>query len=158
MQIENIENQDLVNRLHKFGQSHVLQFWNELESVQKNKLIKQLESFDFELIEKLTGLAAIQSPWEKLAQNAEVPPAITLDQQTAGEAPYQRARATGSAALEAGKVGMILVAEGQGADSDSTNQKGCFLSAPSVNDLSTKYASSRYSAGVVNSVSGFLFM
>ena len=130
MQFENIENQDLINRLHKFGQSHVLQFWNELESVQKNKLIKQLESFDFELIEKLTGLAAIQSPWEKLAQNAEVPPAVSLDQQSTGEAPYQRARATGSAALEAGKVGMILVAGGQGTRLGFDHPKGMFPIGP----------------------------
>ena len=66
MQLEKFENQDLINRLHKFKQAHVLQFWNELAPHQKGQLTKQLESFDFQLIESLTELASAQSPWEKL--------------------------------------------------------------------------------------------
>ena len=90
MQLENIENHDLVNRLNKFKQSHVLQFWNELAPHQKGQLTEQLESFDFQLIKSLTELASAQSPWEKIARAAEVPPAITLAQQSPADPLYQR--------------------------------------------------------------------
>ena len=124
MQLENIENRDLVNRLNKFKQAHVLQFWNELEPFQKKQLTTQLESFDFQLIERLIKLTSAQSPWEKIAQEAEVPPAITLAQQSPTETHYQQTREAGIKALAAGKVGMILVAGGQGTRLGFDHPKG----------------------------------
>ncbi|MGI9495605.1 MAG: UTP--glucose-1-phosphate uridylyltransferase [Mariniblastus sp.] len=130
MQFENIKNQDLINRLNKFNQSHVLQFWDELSPLQKDELTDQLESFDFQLIESLTNLASAQSPWEKIAQAAEVPPAITLLQQSPDQPLYQQARTTGEEALAAGKVGMILVAGGQGTRLGFDHPKGMFPIGP----------------------------
>lgn len=130
MQFENIENQDLINRLNEFNQSHVLQFWNELSRNQKDELINQLESFDFQLIESLTHLASAQSPWEKIAQAAEVPPAITLIQQSPDQPLYHLARTAGEEALAAGKVGMILVAGGQGTRLGFDHPKGMFPIGP----------------------------
>ena len=133
MQLEKFENQDLINRLHKFKQAHVLQFWNELAPHQKGQLTKQLESFDFQLIESLTELASAQSPWEKIARAAEVPPAITLAQQSPVDPLYQQARAAGTEALAAGKVGMILVAGGQGTRLGFDHPKGMFPIGPVSN-------------------------
>lgn len=133
MQLENIENHDLVNRLNKFKQSHVLQFWNELAPHQKGQLTEQLESFDFQLIKSLTELASAQSPWEKIARAAEVPPAITLAQQSPADPLYQQARAAGTGALAAGKVGMILVAGGQGTRLGFDHPKGMFPIGPVSN-------------------------
>ena len=130
MQFENIKNQDLFNRLNKFNQSHVLQFWDELSPLQKDELTDQLESFDFQLIESLTNLASAQSPWEKIAQAAEVPPAITLLQQSPDQPLYQQARTAGEEALAAGKVGMILVAGGQGTRLGFDHPKGMFPIGP----------------------------
>lgn len=130
MQFENIENQDLINRLNEFNQSHVLQFWNELSRNQKDELINQLESFDFQLIESLTHLASAQSPWEKIAQAAEVPPAITLIQQSPDQPLYHLARTAGEEALAASKVGMILVAGGQGTRLGFDHPKGMFPIGP----------------------------
>ena len=70
MPFENIENQDLINRLQEFNQSHVLQFWSELTPAQRDQLTNQLETFDFQLIQSLTELASAQSPWEKIAREA----------------------------------------------------------------------------------------
>lgn len=130
MQLENIENCDLVNRLNKFKQAHVLQFWNELEPFQKKQLTTQLESFDFQLIERLIKLTSAQSPWEKIAQEAEVPPAITLAQQSPTETHYQQTREAGIKALAAGKVGMILVAGGQGTRLGFDHPKGMLPIGP----------------------------
>ncbi len=133
MQFENIENSNLVKQLQDFNQSHVLQFWNELAPTQRKQLINQLETFDFQLIDSLTQLASAESPWEKIAQAAEVPPAITLAQQSPDGLHYQHARATGTEALAAGKVGMILVAGGQGTRLGFDHPKGMFPIGPVSN-------------------------
>ncbi|MGB2499229.1 MAG: UTP--glucose-1-phosphate uridylyltransferase [Mariniblastus sp.] len=133
MQFENIENPNLVKQLQDFSQSHVLQFWNELAPTQRKQLINQLETFDFQLIDSLTQLASAESLWEKIAQAAEVPPAITLAQQSPDEPHYQHARATGTEALAAGKVGMILVAGGQGTRLGFDHPKGMFPIGPISN-------------------------
>jgi len=130
MQFENIENPNLVKQLQDFNQSHVLQFWNELAPTQRKQLMNQLETFDFQLIDSLTQFASAESPWEKIAQAAEVPPAITLAQQSPDEPHYQHARATGIEALAAGKVGMILVAGGQGTRLGFDHPKGMFPIGP----------------------------
>ena len=133
MQFENIENPNLFKQLQDFNQSHVLQFWNELAPTQRKQLINQLETFDFQLIDSLTQLASAESLWEKIAQAAEVPPAITLAQQSPDEPHYQHARATGTEALAAGKVGMILVAGGQGTRLGFDHPKGMFPIGPISN-------------------------
>ena len=133
MPFENIENQDLIHRLQEFNQSHVLQFWSELTPAQRDQLTNQLETFDFQLIKSLTELASAQSPWEKIAREAQVPPAITLAQQAPEDSLYQQARATGTEALTAGKVGMILVAGGQGTRLGFDHPKGMFPIGPVSN-------------------------
>ena len=122
----------LEEKLNQFGQSHLLQFWDELNETEQASLAKQIENIDFELIKTLAAGHASADVWEELAAKAEVPPAITLADY-ADEASYNEAVTIGSEALRAGKVGMILVAGGQGSRLGFDHPKGMFPIGPVSN-------------------------
>ncbi len=122
-------NPELEERLKRFGQSHLLRFWDELSDPERARLIDQLERFDFGLIETLFSQAAADEHWEQLAEKAIVPPAITLDD-FANANSYDKAYRIGTSALEAGKIGMILVAGGQGTRLGFDYPKGMFPIGP----------------------------
>ncbi|MFK7768270.1 MAG: UTP--glucose-1-phosphate uridylyltransferase [Mariniblastus sp.] len=122
----------LEEKLKHFGQSHLLQFWDELNEAEQNSLAAQIEEIDFELIQKLASEHAVADQWDELAANAEVPPAITLDD-FADKASYDEAYKLGCEALSAGKVGMILVAGGQGSRLGFDHPKGMFPIGPVSN-------------------------
>ena len=120
---------DLEQRLNQFGQSHLLRYWDELSELERARLTEQLESFDFELIQILTGTSANDEHWEQLAEKATLPPAITLND-FADPSSFETAYKTGQSALEAGKIGMILVAGGQGTRLGVDYPKGMFPIGP----------------------------
>ena len=102
----------LEEKLNQYGQSHLLQFWDDLNESEQASLGQQINEFDFELIQSLfKDKQASGNQWAELAARAEVPPAITL-KDFANRESYDEAHALGKSALEAGKLGMILVAGG----------------------------------------------
>jgi len=121
----------LRDRLRAFGQEHVLQFWERLDPQRQQALAMQIEQIDLELIGKLYRGACNDSPvanvgpdWESLARRAEPPQAVRLAEwhgdavsvgagSSVGMTPAS-AEQRGSEALRAGKVGVLLVAGGQG--------------------------------------------
>jgi UDP-N-acetylglucosamine/UDP-N-acetylgalactosamine diphosphorylase len=123
---------ELEQQLERFGQTHLLRFWDELDESQAAELSAQIQNINFELIQSLVRNRAAEDHWDALAARAEVPPAITLadfaDQHSFGEAD-----ALGRKALEAGKVGMILVAGGQGSRLGFEHPKGMFPIGPISN-------------------------
>ncbi len=125
---------DLEKQLIPFDQSHVLQFWDELSDPERANLSKQIESFDLDLIRTLASETSENDHWEQLAEKATVPPAITLDD-FANPDSYDEAYTIGKSALEAGKVGMILVAGGQGSRLGFHHPKGMYPIGP-VSDRS----------------------
>lgn len=129
MMFEEIVNPELEERLNQFGQSHLLSYWDDLNEREREQLTHQLESFDFELIQSLANQTADDEQWEQLAEKANVPPAITLDD-FADASSYREAYAMGKSALETGKIGMILVAGGQGTRLGFDHPKGMFPIGP----------------------------
>ncbi len=116
----------LRNHLATFGQEHVLQFWQQLDPLKQQALVRQVEQLDLKLFGDLYRNACTESPeasdgpdWESLARRAEPPNAVRLanwhDGATTslGMTPTD-ARQRGIEALRAGKVGVLLVAGGQG--------------------------------------------
>jgi UDP-N-acetylglucosamine/UDP-N-acetylgalactosamine diphosphorylase len=127
--LEQKVNPEFEDRLNQYGQSHLLRFWDELSLLERAQLTEQLESFDFKLIQTLVGQTDDDEHWEQLAQTANVPPAITLDD-FADASSYDEAHKIGKAALEAGKIGMILVAGGQGTRLGFDHPKGMLPIGP----------------------------
>jgi UDP-N-acetylglucosamine/UDP-N-acetylgalactosamine diphosphorylase len=105
--------------LRPHGQEHLLAFWDEHNDAQRGRLAAQIEGVDFDLIASLYRGEVDQPDWAELSRRAEPPPAMRLAEREAGAtaawgATAGAARRRGEDALRDGKLGVILVAGGQG--------------------------------------------
>ncbi len=116
----------LKERLTQAGQQHVFRFWDELGNEQQEHLVKQLESLDLDHLQHWNSSENNQSPdWAKLAETASPPPAFRPDNETQAISPVE-AQAAGLDAILKGKIGMILVAGGQGTRLGFDHPKGLY--------------------------------
>jgi UDP-N-acetylglucosamine/UDP-N-acetylgalactosamine diphosphorylase len=102
----------LAARLARYGQEHLLRFWNDLSESQKRSLAEQIDAVDFALVEKLLR----EKPGEQIAdlvERAEPVPALRLESDERRHIASE-ARRRGAEALTAGNIGVIVVAGGQG--------------------------------------------
>jgi UDP-N-acetylglucosamine/UDP-N-acetylgalactosamine diphosphorylase len=110
---------DLINVLRPHRQEHLLAFWDELEAAQRDRLARQIEGVDLELIASLYRGDVDQPDWAALSRRAEPPPALRLADRERGAAAAwgatpEQARTRGIEALRAGRIGVLLTAGGQG--------------------------------------------
>lgn len=120
--------------LEPFNQTHVLQFWDTLTPDQQSSLADQIESFDLQQLQQLYQSQNAESHWGELAARSEVPPAITLAD-FADQASFDQAYENGAQLLSGGKVGMIIVAGGQGSRLGFDHPKGLYPIGP-ISDIS----------------------
>jgi UDP-N-acetylglucosamine/UDP-N-acetylgalactosamine diphosphorylase len=123
--------EQLAQHLQRFGQDHLLRFWDELDEAGQLCLAEQIESIDFELVAELYRQAEAVHDWAALARRAEPPPAFRLDDGV-GERRFTAAEATarGREAFAAGQVGVLLVAGGQGSRLGFEHPKGQYPIGP----------------------------
>jgi UDP-N-acetylglucosamine/UDP-N-acetylgalactosamine diphosphorylase len=101
---------ELLAHLERFGQQHLLRFWDEIDTAGRSRLATQIAAVDFAQLAQLFAAAAETQDWAALARHADPPPAIRLaDRATAADAAE-----LGRAALAAGEIGVLLTAGGQG--------------------------------------------
>jgi UDP-N-acetylglucosamine/UDP-N-acetylgalactosamine diphosphorylase len=120
---------ELERRLAAFSQQHVLAFWDELNAAQRASLAAQVERLDLKLLDELFHSQAASEDWADMARRAAPPPAFRLGESRPSILPDQ-AHQRGSQALEAGHVGVILVAGGQGSRLGFQHPKGMFSIGP----------------------------
>ncbi len=105
-------------RLVAHGQEHVLRFWEELDEASRARLLAQVEGIDLAWLERVfrSELAAVDprevTPYGEVIREGEPGEAAAV---TAGEA-----------ALRAGRVGVLLVAGGQGSRLGFEGPKGAY--------------------------------
>jgi UDP-N-acetylglucosamine/UDP-N-acetylgalactosamine diphosphorylase len=117
------------SQLEQIGQAHLLQFWDQLPPESQQQLESQIAGVDFEQLKRLIDAAEDAVDWSALAAQAEPPPAARLnDPRPLIDA--QDAIRVGEEALRGGKVGMILVAGGQGTRLGFQPPKGMFPIGP----------------------------
>ena len=125
--------QQLTDRLRLRNQQHLLEFWDMLSPIEQTALADQIGAVDFDLIEQLFRSKSTDDNMGPLAMRAEPPAAFRLDASanrfTAGEA-QQR----GAKALCDGKIGVVLVAGGQGTRLGFDAPKGTFPVGPVSGD------------------------
>lgn len=115
--------------LKEHGQEHVLAFWDRLDPVQQKGLLAQLKSIDFKNIAKMKRmLEAAGSAAQEAAKELRPAPAMVLE-----GSKQKSAIAEGEKALAAGRVGVLLVAGGQGSRLGFEGPKGCYLIGPVSN-------------------------
>ena len=118
---------ELQDRLTGSVQEHLLRFWDDLTPAQQAHLAAQIEAINFEQIASLFGGDVEQPDWAALARRAEPPPAVRLVDRARS---FRDAFERGEAALRAGKMGVLLVAGGQGSRLGFDHPKGMYPIGP----------------------------
>ena len=110
------------------NQSHLLKFWETLDTATQQRLLKQIASLDFSSIERmkqmLTQKAAAVSLADPLA-----PEVVEFTKAT-----HTEAYTSGEKELRAGKVAVLLVAGGQGSRLGYEGPKGAYNIGPITNN------------------------
>ncbi len=105
-------------KLAKYGQEHVLKYYDELSDTQKQTLLAQIEATDMSILEAYKHR-------EALGKKGIITPlaAMELDEIEENRSSFT---AEGLEAIRAGKVGAVLLAGGMGTRLGSDNPKGMY--------------------------------
>ena len=119
----------IASHLRSHGQEHLLEFVESLEQSDQKPLLDQIQNIDLAQLAKLVAASEDPVDWAALANRSEPPPAVRLG---SGHHEFSKADAiaAGEAAIRAGKVGMILVAGGQGTRLGFDKPKGMYPVGP----------------------------
>lgn len=104
-------------KLAKYGQEHVLQYFEELSEAEKAELLEQIAATDFSVV------AAVGN--EELSKKGEITPLKAMELPEI-EANHDKFYEIGLEAIKAGKVGAVLLAGGMGTRLGSDDPKGMY--------------------------------
>jgi len=107
-----------------YGQEHVFRFWDELDAAGRERLLGDLAQVDFPLMERLVETWVKNTPVAEAFKKIEPVPVIPVVDPERPDA--QAALAIGEEALRAGRVGLFLVAGGQGTRLGFDGPKGSY--------------------------------
>lgn len=110
-------------------QEHLIALWDELSSAERGNLAAQLTAIDFPRLLSTFRASRAKEDWADLARRAQSPPAIRLSETDRAEA-----RRVGEEALRAGRIGVVLVAGGQGTRLGFDHPKGLYSIGPVSGD------------------------
>ncbi|MHC4790368.1 MAG: UTP--glucose-1-phosphate uridylyltransferase [Planctomycetota bacterium] len=126
--------ENVKKRLKKHNQSHLLAFWERLNTAQRRNLLAQIEELDFLKIDDWVANFVKKPP--SFAVDADFTPA-GFYKAAAGNAEqkhkYAQARELGEQLIRAGKVAAFVVAGGQGTRLGFDGPKGDFHISPVKN-------------------------
>lgn len=110
--------QEAYDKLEKYGQLHVLKYYDELSGYEKEALLEQIENTDLAVLEQCRHK-------EELNPRGKITPisVMQLAEIESGREAYTR---TGLEAIRAGKVGAVLLAGGMGTRLGSDAPKGVY--------------------------------
>ena len=124
-----MDKRELTAILAPHGQTHLLDFWDELDDRQRAALAAQIRQIDFSRLQQLYDSRGEQSDLRAMLDRAASPPAFRLDV-TQNRFTPAAARQRGVEALRAGQIGTLLVAGGQGTRLGFDHPKGMFPLGP----------------------------
>lgn len=110
--------QQAYDKLEKSGQLHVLQYYEELTSEEKEALLSQVESLDFSMTESCKHK-------EELNQKGKITPLSAMQLKEIAER-KDEFMSVGLEAIRQGKVGAVLLAGGMGTRLGSDAPKGVY--------------------------------
>lgn len=114
--------------LEAHGQSHVLRFWDRLSSPERETLLGQIESIQFPLVERLVHEWVTNTPTAEPFASIEPPRVIPPVEPE--RADCREALAAGEDALRSGRIGLVMVAGGQGTRLGYDGPKGAYPIGP----------------------------
>ena len=113
-----MEYQEAYDKLERYGQLHVLQYYEDLSGYEKEALLEQIENTDFEVLKQCEHKA-------ELNLRGKITP-IEVMQLAAIDAKREEYTKIGLDAIKAGKVGAVLLAGGMGTRLGSDEPKGVY--------------------------------
>lgn len=122
--------QKLIESVYQAKQEHIFKFWDELDSDKKMALLNQIKEINFDHLQRLVEehlLDTKQSEGKLRLQPAEMIPLPETEEQ---KAYAEKAAMAGEEALRQGKIGIFLVAGGQGTRLGYDGPKGCYQISP----------------------------
>lgn len=113
-----MNNQEAKKKLEQYGQEHVFEYYDELSDQEKEKLIKQIQETDMEVL-------SLFAQKDKLQEKGKITPlaAMQLDEIEKNRQHYFN---MGCSALKNGKIGAVLLAGGMGTRLGSDDPKGMY--------------------------------
>ena len=126
-------NPELRSQIDRFGQQHLLQFWDELTSEEQLGFAAELARVDWNLFSALPddGVTPVQPDLGEDLPCISPPANVVRKPITAEELrTWKQARLAGEAALRQGKVAAVLLAGGQGTRLNFPHPKGMFPIGP----------------------------
>ena len=112
----------------KYGQEHVFRFWEELGAESRAALLDDLAQVDFDLMRRLADEWIFNEPAPERFSNLE--PVPVLPPADLANPDAKEAWDAGEEALRAGRVGLFLVAGGQGTRLGFDGPKGAYPIGP----------------------------
>ena len=110
--------QEAYDKLEKYGQLHVLRYYEDLSGYEKEALLEQIENTDFEVLKQCEHKAEL-NPRGKITP-IEVMQLAEIDEKR------EEYTKIGLDAIKAGKVGAVLLAGGMGTRLGSDEPKGVY--------------------------------
>lgn len=107
-----------IEKLEKYGQTHLLQYYGELSEAEKVALLAQIEEIDFSVVESCKHM-------EELSRKGKITPLKAM-QLPEIEAEKEKFMSTGLDAIRGGRLGAILLAGGMGTRLGSDHPKGMY--------------------------------
>ena len=111
---------DILDMLKKYNQEHLLKFYDELNDEEKNHLLSQIKSIDFD---EMKGL------YESIGKKQEVPEVSSMSSFDTKEE-YSK---VGIESLENGEYAVVTMAGGQGTRLGHTGPKGTYILEYGIN-------------------------
>lgn len=125
----NLSFDELKSRLEPFEQTHLLRFWDSLDSDQQSRLSEQIAQVDFARLKTLIEGKDKSVDFGELAARATMPQAVASDG-SGCDWTLEDAQKRGEEALRAGEIATVLVAGGQGTRLGFDQPKGMFPVGP----------------------------
>ena len=115
-------------RLSENGQEHVLRFWDSLDEPARAALLDQISTINFPLMNRLIQTWVLRDPPPETFSH--ITPVPLIPKVDANDSAARAALEAGEAALHAGRVGLFLVAGGQGTRLGFDGPKGAYPIGP----------------------------
>jgi len=119
---------DIQRLLADNGQEHLLRFWNRLDQTARKSLLDDIRAIDFHLMNRLIEQWVLHEPSPE--RFSEIRPVPLIPRVDPARADAKEALAAGEEALRKGRVGLFLVAGGQGTRLGFDGPKGAYPIGP----------------------------
>src|SRR6516225_8372542 len=115
---------ELRQRLSRYGQEHVLAWWDHLDDAQRWELVRQLEGIDFDELSRLHA--------QRLHKAVKIDPAriAPLPEATRDDASHSDHHGRGEEAYRGAELAFLVVAGGQGTRLGFDRAKGIYPIGP----------------------------